>query len=83
MHTQIELHIEELVLHGFAANQRWQIGQAIEMEIAKLLQQHGLPLNNTVQVTSLNAGNITLPVAAKPVNTGEQIAGAIYKTIAS
>ena len=37
MKPNIELHIEELVLHGFAPGDRTAIGAAVEQELARLL----------------------------------------------
>ena len=39
----IELHIEELVLHGFAPGDRHPIGDAVEHELIRLFAEQGLP----------------------------------------
>ena len=39
----IELHIEELVLHGFEPGDRHRIGEAIERELARLFAEQGTP----------------------------------------
>jgi hypothetical protein len=39
----IELHIEELVLHGFAAKDRYTIGAAVQRELQRLFVEQGVP----------------------------------------
>ena len=39
----IELHIEELVLHGFSPGDRYRIGEAVEQELTRLLADRGVP----------------------------------------
>lgn len=41
----VELHIEQLVLHGFAPSDRYRIGAAIQQELARLLAQQGILLD--------------------------------------
>ena len=39
----VELHIEELVLRGFAPGDRYRIGEAVERELAHLFSEQGTP----------------------------------------
>ena len=39
----IELNIDELVLHGFAPGDRYSIGEAVEQELTRLLTDRGVP----------------------------------------
>jgi len=39
----IELHIEELVLHGLSPGDRYRIGEAVEQELTRLLADQGVP----------------------------------------
>ena len=41
--SHIEIHIDELVLYGFAPADRWRIGQAIEHALTRLFAEQGLP----------------------------------------
>ena len=77
----IELHIEELVLHGFAPGERYIIGDAVERELGQLLGEQGIPIllrsqNARDEITGA-AFNI-LP-EAKPLVIGQQIAQAVYR----
>lgn len=37
----VEIHVEELVLHGFAARDRHRIAAALERELARLVERDG------------------------------------------
>ena len=58
----IEMHIEELVLHGFEPGDRHAIGDAVERELARLLSEHGLP--------SASAGGYERARVAKTADKG-------------
>ncbi len=80
MAMKIELHIEELVLHGFAPEDRYCIGEAVERELASLLKEQGMPsLNSDLEIEDMNAGEIAIARGARPEATGAQIARAVYK----
>ena len=38
----VQLHIEELVLHGFAPADRYRIAAAVQLELTRLLAEHGV-----------------------------------------
>ena len=70
----VEVHIDELVLHGFAPGDRRGIGDAVERELARLLAARGLPVPGAdVGVARVSAG----PAAP----TGGAIAEAVYGAI--
>jgi len=77
----VELRIEELVLHGFAPGDRYVIGDAVERELTRLLDEHGVPISlrsesarDEIQAPSLNATH-----DAKSPAIGRQIAQAVYQ----
>ncbi len=76
----IELHIEELVLHGFEPGQRRAIAQAVEEALAQLLTERGLPpgWEDGVQIDQLDAGQFDVIPAARPAAIGGQVAQALY-----
>jgi hypothetical protein len=77
---KVEVHIEELVLHGFAPEDRYRIGEAVEKELAILLARQGIPsLKDGLEIEDMNAGKITVARGAVPEATGAQIARAVYK----
>ncbi len=79
----IELHIEELVLHGFAARDRHRIAAALQAELARLLAAEGQAnlLKGPLSVETVNAGAFKVQANAKPQATGTQIAQAVYRTM--
>jgi hypothetical protein len=40
---EIQVHIEELVLHGFDPRSRWSVADALESQLRGLLAERGLP----------------------------------------
>lgn len=83
MNTQIELHIEHLILEGGNQHDGPAIGFAIRQELTRLLSQHGLApgLSREQVVTALDGGHIS--ISGRPASTGRQIAGAVFKGIGS
>ena len=78
--NNIELHIEELILHGMAGSDRYLIGEAIQQELTRLLSEKGLPpsLAQGGEIARINAGAFEMKSGAKPQAIGIQIAQKIY-----
>lgn len=85
MQQNIELHIEQIVLHGFKHYNAHQIGEAIEREITRLLQEKGLPPTLAVNINlgRLNAGSFNIQPGAKAEAVGNGIANSIYQPLQS
>ncbi len=83
MKRNIELHIEELVLHGFAPGDRYAIGKAVELELTRLFNERGISpsLSKDMHVDHLNSGEFNVAQGVKAETIGTQIAGAIFKGI--
>ncbi len=77
----VELHIEQLVLHGFAPHEKGAIAQAVEAELLRLLSQQGLPptLLGQGALPHLDGGAYQVATGQRPQETGRQIAQAIYR----
>jgi hypothetical protein len=73
---EIDVHIEELVLHGFAPGGRWQIGDALENELRRVLAEKGLSAAWRTNLETLDASAIRL---TSPAETGKRIAAAVYR----
>ena len=73
---EIEVHIDELVLHGFAPNERWTVADALQEQLRGLLVERGLPESWLASPARIDAGEISLTKAA---TSGGQIADAIYR----
>jgi hypothetical protein len=77
----IDLHVQELVLHGFASGDRYAIGDAVERELGRLMRERGVPVSlrsenatDEIKGASFNAAH-----NAKPLMIGQQIAEAVYQ----
>lgn len=81
MKPSIELHIKELVLHGFAPKDRYRIAEAIERELAGLFSEHTIPpsLLNGGEVAHMNAGAVQVQSGARPDAIGAQVARAVFR----
>lgn len=70
----VEIEIDELVLHGFAPGDHRAIGDAVERELARLIDARGLALpTRAVDVDHVSGG----PAAP----AGGAIAAAVYGAI--
>jgi len=77
--SNVELHIEELVLDGFVRGQRYEIAEAIGRELERLLAGR-VPQSLTAgsAVDRLDAGVLEIRQAARPEAVGAGIAQQIY-----
>lgn len=78
---RIELHIEELVLAGFPAAQRYAIGDALERELSRLIADRGLPSAMVPggEIARLDAGDFAVAPGAHGNAIGAQVARAVYR----
>ena len=76
----IEVHIEELVLHGFAPKDRYAIGEVVQYELQRLFAERGMPESSSAgyEVGRLNGGAFTVKPGAKADTIGNQVAQAVY-----
>ena len=81
--SAVELHIDELVLHGFAGADRFVVGDAIARELARLIEEHGVPGMITAPATieRLDAGAFTAKADAKAHAVGAQIAALLCRSL--
>jgi hypothetical protein len=76
----IELHIEELVLHGFAPHDRHAIADAVRDELAAKLEEGGLGLSEDLSIERLDGGTIALPRRGGAA-AGRSIGAALHTTL--
>ena len=76
----VELHIEELVLHGFAPGDRYRIGDAVERELSRLFAEQGTPpaLARGGDIGRLDGGSFEAKPGSRAEATGTQVARAVY-----
>lgn len=81
MKREVNLHIGELVLHGFAPGDGGRIALAVRRELARRFRQSGIPesAGNPSTLASLDAGTIHIPAGAAPRMTGTRIGASIHR----
>lgn len=74
------IEIEELVLHGFPAGQRYAIAEAVERELARLVGERGVPPGLAVAQDAawVDGGAFDAAPGARPQQIGVQVARAVY-----
>lgn len=78
--VSLELHIEELVLRGFAPGDRRDIGEAAERELSRLFAEQGVPpsLARGREVARLDGGAFEVKPGSGAEAIGFQVAQAVY-----
>ena len=82
-----ELHIEELVLHGFAPADRHTVADAVQAELTRLLAAEALDaataasLPRTRSHAHVDAGSFRVGARGASAALGAQVAGAIHGAI--
>lgn len=76
----LELHIENLILHDLPHLDQAQLSAVIQQELARLFTERGVPasLQQPHSVASLDGGTFTAPADASVETVGSQIARAVY-----
>ena len=77
----IELNIDELVLHGFAPGDRYRIGEAVEQELTRLLADKGVPqsLERGGEIGHVDGGAFEVAQGSRAQVVGAQVAKAVYR----
>lgn len=76
----IEVHIEELVLHGFATRDRQAIGEAVQRELTRLFTEQGVhpSLSKGYETQKVDGGTFPMRQGAKAETIGAQVAQSVY-----
>jgi hypothetical protein len=78
--NNIQLHIENLVLHGFAPGDRDRIAAAVQQELTRLMTEQGLSatLTGGNSLERVDGGSFAMAANARAEGIGAQIAQSIY-----
>ena len=81
MQPNIELYIDELVLHGLSVHDRYAIAEAVQNELTRLFTEQGIPSSISEQknILSLKAGTFNFQQHSDDVAVGNNIGSSIYK----
>lgn len=76
----LEIHIEELVLHGFRPANCRGIGDTLTAELIRLLTEQGLPrsMSQGGEISRLNGIRFEVNPGSGAVEIGAQLAQALY-----
>lgn len=79
----IQLHIDELVLHGFAPADRLQIADAVQAELTRLFAEQGASsaLRQGGEAGRLQAEPISVTPAMPAGAIGTQVARSVYGSL--
>lgn len=78
--ANVELHIEELVLHGFAPGDRYRISEAVQRELTRMFAEQGAPpsFSDSLEAAHIDAGAFNVAPGSKSETIGTQVAQAVY-----
>ncbi len=81
--NNIELNINELILHGFSPHDRYRIGEAVERQLTQMLTEQGMPasLFQGGDMPHINGGTFNVSPNAPAETVGTQVAQSVYKNI--
>ena len=78
MTKKIQIHIDELVLHGFSRADAPAIGDAVREEISRLIELRGLS-PGLVDIDRIDAGEFFPAPGTRPASIGSQVGRSVYK----
>ena len=80
MRANVELNIEELVLHGFSPGDRHRIGEAVQMELARLFAEQGASpsLARGGESEKIDGGSFNISKGSRAETVGAQVARSVY-----
>jgi len=81
--ANIELQIEELVLHDLPYDQRHRVAAAIEQALTRLLAEHGLPAGFQEGMPPLSAAPVGVNPRLSAESIGQQVAQSVYVQLTS
>jgi hypothetical protein len=81
--ANIELQIEELMLHGFAPGDGHSIGESVGRELARLFAEDGVPqsLARASEVGYLDGGRFEMESGLAAEAVGARLARAIHREL--
>jgi hypothetical protein len=79
--ANIELQIEELILHDLPYDQRHRVAAAIEQALTRMLAERGLPAGFSEGMPSIDAGTVYISPHRTAETVGLQVADWIYRQL--
>lgn len=83
MQPSIQVHIQELILHGFDPATRYHVADAVQSELTRLFAHQ--PVSHALQqggeARYLNAGSFKVTPTMKADAIGSQVARSVYNSL--
>jgi hypothetical protein len=79
----VNLHIDALVLEGFAHGDRHRVGEAVRLELARLLSEQGVPRPWTRggAMARLDGGAFEVAPGSRAEVMGAQVAESVFRSL--
>jgi len=79
--SAMQVHIEELVLEGFDARDRYRIAEGLEQELAQVFAEHGAPpgISKPARIERFDAGEFQVAPGTAPEAVGAQVAQTLFR----
>lgn len=77
--VRVVINIDKLVLEGFDYHDHLRVSRAMEMELARLVNENGPP--RTTNAPTIDAGAIRVGENLGPRTVGIEIARSVYKSL--
>jgi hypothetical protein len=79
--SAVQVHIEELVLEGFDARDRYRIAEGLEQELAQVFAERGVPpgISKSVRIERFDAGEFQVTPGTAPKAVGAQVAQTLFR----
>jgi hypothetical protein len=77
----VDLNIDELIVHGLDPTEQHRLGPALERELTRLFETHGVPpaLTRSRTATRLALGDVQVDPAGGADAVSVQLAQALYQ----
>jgi hypothetical protein len=79
--NDVEVYVEELVLRGFASRDRGRIGEAVKRELARLINEEGVPpaLRQGGEIPRVGTRSFEMKPDSRADAIGAQVANSVYR----
>ena len=80
--ASLHLHIEDLILHGFNASDRYRVADAVERELGRLLmdQLPKVTRQGDIEIEQVDAGRFSVRPGASARDIGGQVAQSVLRS---
>lgn len=78
--ASVSIHIEELVLEGFAPSSRYPIAEALQGELTRQLEARGISfgLQHNTEFEAVPTRSVRIAPGSKPESIGSKLGQAVY-----